>query len=280
MSASQPPGAWVENWLSPERFQPYLVAAGSNRTLALELYEWNAQLSSSLMRDLAHIEVGIRNVYDRAITSHRPGRVHWVYETDEVFPRLPERRRGRDIDANLPAREMVAKAISQAGGTRAPSGKVIAELTFGFWRNMTTAAREQSIWVKYLKDSFPGSSRMALDGPMNRLRDVRNKTAHHEPLLRVDVAGRQRDITALAEKISPELSRYIAATSTVSTVLAQKPMASRHIPQSVQAATSQDWLNAAAPQAPALPGVPGHHQGRSGPGAPPTQGPTQRPRQS
>ncbi|GAA4387400.1 hypothetical protein GCM10023153_01750 [Ornithinibacter aureus] len=37
--------------------------------MALDLYEWNAEISAALLRDLAHLEVGLRNAYDRALSA-------------------------------------------------------------------------------------------------------------------------------------------------------------------------------------------------------------------
>ena len=51
MTANEEPGPWVESWLSGPRFGVYLAAAGTDRRLALVLYEacdedWNRILSA------------------------------------------------------------------------------------------------------------------------------------------------------------------------------------------------------------------------------------------
>jgi hypothetical protein len=35
-----------------------------------DLYEWNLRLGAALMRDIAHIEIAVRNAYDRAMRQH------------------------------------------------------------------------------------------------------------------------------------------------------------------------------------------------------------------
>jgi hypothetical protein len=67
-SALPPAGRWVEARLSAPRFEVYLAAASGDRARALALYEWNAQLSAALLHDLAHLEVGLRNAYDVALS--------------------------------------------------------------------------------------------------------------------------------------------------------------------------------------------------------------------
>lgn len=76
--AFPPAGRWVEAWLSGARFAVYLAATGADRDRALVLYEWNAQLSAALLHDLAHVEVGLRNAYDVALSARWPGPPHWT----------------------------------------------------------------------------------------------------------------------------------------------------------------------------------------------------------
>jgi hypothetical protein len=43
------------------------------------LYEWIARISAALMRDLAHVEVGLRNAYAAVIERYSAGcPVHWT----------------------------------------------------------------------------------------------------------------------------------------------------------------------------------------------------------
>ena len=46
--------AWIEQWLSSERFALYVRKSGGDRTRALALYEWNAKLSAAFLHDLNH----------------------------------------------------------------------------------------------------------------------------------------------------------------------------------------------------------------------------------
>ncbi len=71
-------GVWVESWLSAPRFAVYLADAGGDRRRALRLYEWNAAVSAAFLRDLSHLEIGVRNAYDRALCAGRDDRErHW-----------------------------------------------------------------------------------------------------------------------------------------------------------------------------------------------------------
>ena len=135
-------GQWIDRWIGPERLSRYLHAAGGDRTRALALYEWNAQLGAALQRDLAHFEVALRNAYDRAAANWRgPG--HWLLNGNQVLfapvVRMKRQQLGgqwkkRPVDINAKPRALIEKAIQDAGAAQATPGKVVAELSFGFWR--------------------------------------------------------------------------------------------------------------------------------------------------
>jgi hypothetical protein len=92
-------------------------------------------------------------------------------------------RDGTRVDANQAPRQQIERAVREAGPGAAP-GKVIAELNFGFWRYLSTAAHHYPLWIPYLYNAFkPGTVRQAVDKPVGRLHRLRNRIAHHEPLL-------------------------------------------------------------------------------------------------
>jgi len=102
---AQPPGdgPWLERWLSTPRLQRYLDATGNDRERALSLYDWNARISAAALRDLAHLEVGLRNAYDAALSAtSADGQQRWTSDPTLAFPplyrtnpRMPKRRPAR-----------------------------------------------------------------------------------------------------------------------------------------------------------------------------------------
>ena len=75
---------WASAWLSESRFDSYLRLCGGDSDLALQLHEWNLKLGQSLMGDIAHFELALRNSYDRVLREHFDGSGHWLY--DESSP--------------------------------------------------------------------------------------------------------------------------------------------------------------------------------------------------
>ena len=215
----------MEDWLSAPRFAVYLAAASADRDRALALYEWNAQLSAALMHDLAHVEVGLRNAYDVALSARWPGPPHWTQAADTVFAPVYRTRGRRRVDVNNKPRDSLRHALVNAGSRTAPPGKIVAELMFGFWRYLSSAAHEKTLWVPALHRAFPPGTDRAVhvDGPVGRLHDLRNRVAHHEPLLTTDVASRLADLTGLAARLDPQLGQCLQATSTVANLLSTRP---------------------------------------------------------
>lgn len=225
----QPADEWEERWLSAPRFAVYLDAAQSNRGLALELYEWNTQLGAGFAHDLGHLEVGLRNAYDRALTAHLNLPCHWTACGDQVFaPVLRTRKRGRygkvSVDVNAKPRAVLERAIREAGGPNALPGKVIAQLTFGFWRYLTSAAHEITLWRPALHHVFPtGTVRADVDARIGRLHSLRNRVAHHEPLLALDTSQLHHDLLHLATLLDAQLGDHISSHSPVPTLLTERP---------------------------------------------------------
>lgn len=227
---------WIDAWLGAPRFQKYVNLCGNDRQLALATYEWNVTLGQSLMREIAHFEVALRNAYDAAFSKRWTGPEHWLLSPSSpaVMPiwRIKSDRSGlkRGTDVNYVNRRAVDSAIKKCGGVHAQAGKVIAELSFGFWRSLTTASHEKSIWVPYLNAAYPkGTSRSAVDNDIADINVVRNRIAHHEPIFdrhqnpTQEPAQIHATLVRLMTMLSPDAASHLAASSTVTTVLSQRP---------------------------------------------------------
>ena len=67
------------------------------------------------------------------------------------------------------------------------SGRVVAELQFGFWTSLLDVRYERKLWQRILKSAFPYMpgrirTRHFLSGRFQNLRRLRNRVFHHEPL--------------------------------------------------------------------------------------------------
>ncbi|MGP5053265.1 Abi family protein [Brachybacterium sp. AOP42-C2-15] len=222
---------WVTEWLTPGRYNKYLKAAGHDPVRALELYEWNARVSSALLHDLGHLEVGLRNAYDRQLLAHPlAAGQDWISRAiyDQLWaPHLVVGADGNTQDKNSTPRGAIKTARKYAGYTDGGSvnrGKVIAEIMFGFWTYLTDSLHEKTLWVPSLRFAYaPGADRAQLHDALSLLRDARNRLAHNESIFDQRPENLRRRIIFVARTLSAPLSQHIAANSDVPVLLAAKP---------------------------------------------------------
>jgi hypothetical protein len=205
--------------LSAPRFGRYVSVAGSGEHAA-ELYSWNGRLSGAVHEELGMLEVVLRNALDRQLVKYHQvalngdGRWH-------ADPRMPWQS-ARMI-------EQIDRARAQATGNwRFPElqGKVIAELTFGFWRYVLAAPYQSTLWAPALRHAFPylnPARRAPVYQLVDRLNSVRNRIAHHEPIHQLNIAARHKEVLLAANWIDPAAAAWIAETSRVTTVLELRP---------------------------------------------------------
>ena len=165
----QPDGAAFEDALSLERFGRYLAWAAGDRDRAIELYSLNTALSETLYTPLQMLEVALRN---RIHTVMADAHGQKWYNHDELI--LLSRQRTQ-----------VANAKNDLAYDKKPiePGRVVAALTFSFWTSMLGSDYEQ-LWRRDLyKIAGRHLLRKELSRPLGKVRTLRNRIAHHEPII-------------------------------------------------------------------------------------------------
>lgn len=201
-SEPRPLSVVVQRHLSPSRLGTFLRASQGDLDRAVDLYRWNAAVSGALWEALGHGEVVLRNAIHDALTVRherlrRSG--HWY---DDPTYELEQRARD-DIAAGV-------RRIRRAGGRPEP-GKVVAELSFGFWRYLLARRYTATLWPA-VRPHFPhlaGADRRLLEAPVARLHSLRNRVAHHEPLLAEDLPGRYTDLLTVIGAVDPQLRDWV-----------------------------------------------------------------------
>ncbi len=196
--------------LSPERLGALTTLTGSAHA-AIELHQDTLQLGASLMAVTATIEIALRNSVCENLSQHF-GVPNWLLQPPVPFQwRVPERK--KITGALDSARRAEYSKLSQAGKAaldalaypqgRPPStshlkraqdrrkripvseGKIIAELTFYFWKRLYGPDYEQSLWRTSLKRTFPHKklTRAEVSTHLEQIYQSRNRLAHHEPVV-------------------------------------------------------------------------------------------------
>jgi len=193
----------IETALSPERFSRYVTWADGDHERAVELYTLNAKLSEALYLPLQMLEVVLRNRVHTVLAVAR----HEDWFHDEGMLLLPVQK------------EQLSKAIAdiQEDGRPATAGRLVAALTFSFWTSMLSPAYE-TLWQTSLhqiarREDGKGLRRKDLSGPLTPIRTLRNRVAHHEPIIQWNLPKHHANIIQLTQWFSPGAARWVRSHS-------------------------------------------------------------------
>ena len=172
----------IRKALSNERLDAYGLGRTDDQKIAN--YLWNLALCESLYPALNGLEIVFRNAVFDAGT--------------QVFRGMPTRDAPCWLDANPSLFDtdheqsvIAAKQRLQERGRGLEPGRLVAELTFGFWTSLFEVRYERNrvLWprlfgAQLLDASAPRSmrSRKQLSPLLNRVRHLRNRVFHHEPI--------------------------------------------------------------------------------------------------
>lgn len=198
----------------PERFERYLAACNQDRTAASELYVWNAQVTEAFYTPLHAYEVVLRNAIDPKLMDVT-GQEDW-WNASSVRWRPAQER-------------MISSALTTLQRTKGSGfthGHMVAELPLGFWTGVVSG-RYQRQWQAGVKDAFPNYAgrQGALQGQLDRVRNLRNRIAHHEPIFYRDLTADFRNIKQVLGFIDVKAEQWVTANSRVQVVLDQRPQA-------------------------------------------------------
>ena len=187
----------VEAALSLERFARYVAWADGDRERAVSLYTLNTQVSEALYVPLQALEVALRNrIHTVMSAAHGPG---WFQ---------PEAGHVTDRQA-----EQVRAAVAELteAGKPIEDGRVVAALTFSFWTSMF--GREQDdLWKRTLHKIATRDgrflSRKDFTARLTQVRLLRNRIAHHEPILYWNLPKLHQSMLEMTRWLSPAMDDW------------------------------------------------------------------------
>lgn len=221
--SSRPEPGWdyrvLRDLLTNERLESYFRAPGDDLDRAFHLYEWNMQASAGVLLTTGMVEIIVRNAFDAQLRG-------WAHD------RQPGRPWFDLAPLDVHGQSDVAKARVRAttrGRHPEVHGKVIAELTFGFWRYLAASRYLTSLWVPAMHAAFPQgpadlrTRRREVERHLQQLMFVRNRAAHHEPIHHRDLRGDLDAATQLTGWISPDAASWVAAKSPLLQLIDSRP---------------------------------------------------------
>jgi len=195
----------LERAISEERFAPYVVASFGDKAEALGLYELNTRVSASLYGPMQALEIALRNSFHTALTDAYGA---WWFDRGDVIWELFQRRRLADAHLDL-VRDK--KPLTP--------GRIVASLMFGFWTSCLANPYDDVLWrrgglARAFATGGPKPKRTHVNRKLNPLRQIRNRIAHHEPILHFDLPKHHANILEILDWLNPAVSDWAATQST------------------------------------------------------------------
>ncbi len=170
--------------ISSERLQNFISHSGDDFEKALKLYEQDMRISAGFYPVIACFEICLRN------------KIHEVMQKEHGFdwlikPDNPLKEAGKDK-----VKQACERLTEHKIDITLPEnmGKIVAGLSLGFWVVLLSAEYEESLWRPTIRLAFPNYT--GLLRPLRRriykIRNLRNRIAHHEPIIFSDDIEDQR----------------------------------------------------------------------------------------
>ena len=164
-------------------------------------YSWNVTLSESLYSSLQALEVALRNSIYNAATRHFQNPL-WF----DIPGVLKSREAGKIADAKFNLGKQ-HKNID--------AGRIVAELSFGFWTSVFNWPYERPLLRFIIEDIFPYMppkirNRNFLSGRLNKIRLLRNRVYHYEPIWHYyDLKQQHKEILKAIAWIEPATAELL-----------------------------------------------------------------------
>jgi len=203
--------------MSPERLAPYLSEAKGSKPLAAELYAWNVEISGALWDLIVYLEVATRNAMARELQTLCVG----MGSGRGPVPQWYNHRAWFTTRQNT----AIQDAKTRVRGKGLTSGRVIAQLTFGFWVSLVDPAHAPTLWIPGLHKAFPNSP--GGHGPVRAklgwVNDIRNDIAHHNRLFGRKILDVEQELMRTAFWVDPKLADWMSSVSAVRAANARRP---------------------------------------------------------
>ncbi|WP_338857843.1 hypothetical protein WDY80_23920 (plasmid) [Gordonia hongkongensis] len=236
----------VLKYLHAARLGPYKQRCGGSDYSALALHSWNTHMAAAIHEALSPVEIILRNALDDHLASWNerqapPANDDDLYTRDWLLrPARPLAQLATDGD-----RKKLQSYAEKSKRHRANShprknapiehNDLLSQTTFGFWNGLLPHKHgferkrrlALQLWNEGVKDAFPNlkndPSGYATADRVRRLHALRNRVAHMENLLDVDIDARYRDALNLLTSIDGDLYRWFSGISRIRAVNSLRP---------------------------------------------------------
>lgn len=232
-------GSDLSDLLGTARLATYLASAGGDSDRARELYLWATDLAGALHSQLSFVELAVRNSINtqlRAWNTTQGYPADWT-DAGAAAPELYALLRKQISDARDRAGREASERNSQhpRHGQGITHDDVVAQLMFGAWVKLVrpisrseSSARQKRLWTDVLSSAFPNApsteqGRQEIGRQLETVRRLRNRVAHHDNLLEVNVTHRVNGALSLLAKIDPAFPPLASARNSLRRLAREDP---------------------------------------------------------
>ena len=187
-----------------------MIKAGHRREHAIQLYLYNARLAKSLLFPLHVLEVVLRNGMDEVISSVYGDEWHLEHKFRNIL--------------SFQSNNSLQKAIDRF--KKSPKkDDLVSQLSLDFWSNLFRAEYDRYLWQTQMPQLFPNHpvTRSKFEVEIIKINQLRNRIAHHEPILELNTSTDHHRILEIIGHRSTETKHWVKAHSTVPQMLRTKP---------------------------------------------------------
>lgn len=208
------------------RLQNYLDRALEGPEHSARLYLWNSYMAAVVQRSTGLVEVQLRNAIDMGLrrwnTMHG-GRPEWIVNPVGPLTAVVRPAAGRPLRS-------YAETASVSGDPT--HDDLVAGLSFGSWVRLlprpgaTSGNPRTVLWNEALKSALGAGTEpvTAYGSRLRRLVNVRNRAAHHRPLLEVRLLNdAHRDCVEVLRQLNGPLARWFRAEKWIPKAIAEMP---------------------------------------------------------
>ena len=208
--------AFIET-VSKPRLSKYLQQTDGNDREALLLYHWNSQLSQALYLPLQSWEISLRNKMNTFLS--------WKYGS-----KWPHDQRALRVLTKSETDKLSKTIHYQTQNRKSPptTDQIVAGLSVGFWVSLLSKSYDIPFAWRYNLSSRVFKNDATLTradawARCDRLLDLRNRVAHHEPIFHLPLLDRRVDLESMLNGLCAGTQAYMASACSFADIWAARP---------------------------------------------------------
>lgn len=181
-----------------ERLERYHNFNNSNLA-PIDLYLINITLSKELFLPLHFFEILLRNEIHNTLSKQLSE--YWLLEETKIL-HTKELKKVLHVKSKL---EYESKDTT--------IGRIISELSLGFWVNLLNSPYEEKLWRPHLSQGFihrpKNTERKQLRSILEKIHRLRNRIAHYEPILHYPLDSNYKILIDIISWICPDTANWV-----------------------------------------------------------------------